>query len=172
MLHGIAPRDLEHVERAGDVGVDIGARIIEAVTHAGLRREMHDHVRLRRLCDGREPLLVREHRHVRGEAVRLRQNLVALFLQLHVVIGREPIDARHRMAVGEQALRKMEADKTGGAGDQKTQNRSPVIPGRAIPPSGRDNSGPFTQIQTGRETPLIANAGAGKTSRAGALLRA
>ena len=134
MLHGIAPRDLEHVERAGNVRLDISARIIQTVAHAGLRREMHDYVRLRGLCDGRETLLVREHGHVRREAVRLRQNFVALFLQRHVVIGREPIDARHHMAVGEQALRKMEADKAGGAGDQKTQNASPVIAGRTIPP--------------------------------------
>ena len=38
--------DFHHVERADQIGVDIGARVLQAVAHARLRGEMDDDVRL------------------------------------------------------------------------------------------------------------------------------
>src|SRR6476469_9180680 len=40
MLDTVVAAALEHVERAGDVGLDIGVGMIERVTDAGLRREV------------------------------------------------------------------------------------------------------------------------------------
>src|SRR5258708_4150919 len=52
----------------------------------------------------------------------------ARLLQLDVVIGRQSVNALHDMTVGQQAAREMEADKAGGAGDEKShgKNRSPL----------------------------------------------
>ena len=45
MLGLIFAGELQQVERANHVGVDVGARILEAVAHTGLRGEMDDDVR-------------------------------------------------------------------------------------------------------------------------------
>ena len=41
-----AAAELEQIEAADDVGLDVGARILEAVAHAGLGCEMHDAIGL------------------------------------------------------------------------------------------------------------------------------
>ena len=46
MLDPQLARAFHHVEGADDVGVDIGARVLEAVAHPGLRGEMDDDVGL------------------------------------------------------------------------------------------------------------------------------
>ena len=51
MLGRTGAREFEHVEGADEIGIDIGARIFEAVAHAGLRREMDDDVGLELLVD-------------------------------------------------------------------------------------------------------------------------
>ena len=44
MLHFQPARGLHHVERADNIGIEIGARIFQAVTHARLCREVDDHI--------------------------------------------------------------------------------------------------------------------------------
>ena len=44
MLHAQPPRGLHHVEGADHIGIDIGARVLEAVAHPGLRGEVDDHI--------------------------------------------------------------------------------------------------------------------------------
>ena len=35
------PAPFQHIDEAFEIGVDIGVRMIDRMTHAGLRREMH-----------------------------------------------------------------------------------------------------------------------------------
>ena len=42
MLDAVVPAALEHVQRADDVAVDVGVRVLERVAHARLRGEV-DH---------------------------------------------------------------------------------------------------------------------------------
>ena len=42
VLCAIVAATFEHVERASDIAVDVGLRILERVTHAGLRGEVDD----------------------------------------------------------------------------------------------------------------------------------
>src|SRR5579885_3245316 len=45
VLDAVVAATLEHIEKAGDVGVNVGVRIDERVAHAGLRGEMHHPLR-------------------------------------------------------------------------------------------------------------------------------
>src|SRR5437762_9402399 len=66
-----------------------------------------------------EPGTVCEHQLAGGELWKCCQQLMASALERRVVIWRHAVDPKHRMAVGQQALRQMEADESGAAGDQK-----------------------------------------------------
>ena len=44
MLSSEMPRTLEHVEKSGDVRVDVGLRILQRIADAGLSGQMHDTV--------------------------------------------------------------------------------------------------------------------------------
>jgi hypothetical protein len=59
---------LHHVERADDVGVDIGARVLEAVADPRLRREMHDDVGPELVGHAIEQRLVLQQRLGRGKS--------------------------------------------------------------------------------------------------------
>ncbi len=54
------PRHLHDVERPYDVAVDVGARILDRVTHTRLGGEMNDHVRPERLGDGDQDVSIFE----------------------------------------------------------------------------------------------------------------
>ena len=62
MTHRMAPRGLHDVEGTDDIGIEIGARILEAVAHAGLGGQMHDLVRDKGVDRGIERGLILEHR--------------------------------------------------------------------------------------------------------------
>jgi hypothetical protein len=122
MPRRLAAHDLEQIEGAVDIRAHIGFGIFEAVAHARLCGEMHDHIGIGALVNGGELLRILDVRDMRGEAVRAREDCMALFLQLDIVIGRQRIDALHVMAVGEQPFRKMKADEARGARDQKAHS--------------------------------------------------
>ena len=41
MAASMMPATFQHIDEALEIGVDIGMRMIDRITHAGLRREMH-----------------------------------------------------------------------------------------------------------------------------------
>ena len=109
----------QEIEGADDVGVDIGARVLDAVAHAGLGREMDRDLGRGLGHTAGEPRGVLEHQLAGGEFRKLSENLMAPALERLVVIGGDAVDPQHRVPIGEQAPRQMEADEAGGAGDKK-----------------------------------------------------
>ena len=56
MARRIRPRGLEQFERADDVAVEIGARVLDGIAHAGLSGEVHDDLRSMLVEQAREEL--------------------------------------------------------------------------------------------------------------------
>ena len=112
------PSTFEHVEEAREVGVNVGMRIDQRVTHAGLRGEMHDIGKAMRgeqfrhgAAVGNIDLLELEI----GECLELRDPGL---LETRIVIGIEIVDAYHVVSAGQQAPRNVHADESGRPGDE------------------------------------------------------
>ena len=128
MFRRLRARDLHDVEGADEIGVDIGARIFEAVANPRLRREMDDHVDGMLFGDLLQRRHIFEHLDIFDEMVRAAQNFVPCALQGDIVIGRHAVDADDVMSLREQPPREMKADETRGACNQETHFHSPGAP--------------------------------------------
>jgi len=113
-----APAAFKNVEEACEIGIGIGMRIDQRVTHAGLRGEMHDSGKaMRREQVGDRPAIgdVQLHELEIGEALEFRDSTL---FQPRVVMGIEIVEAQHVMSVRQQAARDMHSDEPGGPSDQ------------------------------------------------------
>ncbi len=81
MADGVEAGDLQHIEAADEIGVDIGARILEAVANARLRGEMDDDLGLGRLRRARQRRHILEHGDMGAKTVEARQLGVARLFQ-------------------------------------------------------------------------------------------
>ena len=114
----VVPATFEHVERAGHVAVDVGLRILERVTHAGLRGEVN-HAR---------KFLAREQRlhaalvgevHLHETKLRLPlEDGEARALEIRVVVVVEVVEPDDFVAARQQFLRDVGTNESGGAGEQ------------------------------------------------------
>lgn len=118
MLHLMMAARLENVEKADDVRVDIRARMVDAVPHTSLRREVDDNVRLILLEQRRDRRLIRQVALDKRECRILAQNLQPALLQADIIVIIEIIKADNRRPKPQQPLRQMKADKSRSAGDQ------------------------------------------------------
>ncbi len=116
---------LQHVERAKEIGIDIGAGIFKAVTHTRLGGEMNDDFRLGGVGRALQRILILEHADLRPEAVGAGKNGVTLFLEADIVIFRHAVEAGDEMTSIEQTLGDVKADKACCAGDQITHDDFP-----------------------------------------------
>ncbi|MNV85059.1 hypothetical protein D3C71_1789800 [compost metagenome] len=109
---------LEDVEKADQVGLAIGAGVVQRIAHPGLGRQV-DHL-TERLAG--EQLLkfarVGDVEGVEAEIGKAEQLLQARQLQLDAVVGIEVVDADHLDACFAQAPRNVVADEAGHAGNQ------------------------------------------------------
>ena len=132
------------MQRADDVGVDVGMRVFHPVADPRLSGEVNDPLRPRL---GEQPLHTRavgEVQLVEGEALAPLKLAEARLLQLNVIVGIEIIEADNLIAPVEQRLSGMVTDETGGAGDQHTHMsysralgpNARVLMTPAIPPAG------------------------------------
>ena len=100
------PRDLEHVEVADQVGLDIGARVLDRIAHAGLRAEMDDAVELlARRAPPRAPRRRRNRPGWNAKRLALSASIAASrsLLQRRPIIIVEVVDADHPVAARQQA---------------------------------------------------------------------
>ena len=105
---------LHDVERADDVGVDIGAGVFKAVANTGLRGQMDDCFGLDLANVFHQQISFLKPKFARRKAVRLRrQHSVALFLDAHVIIVGHRIETENFEPFFEEKFAKMEADEAG-----------------------------------------------------------
>src|SRR5262249_5322144 len=109
---------LKDMEEADEIGVGVGMRVDQRMTHARLRGEMHDM---------REALLLEQRRHAGAvsevELGETERRMPGQFVEprppeCRIVIGVEIVEADNGAGVGQQTTRDMEADEAGGAGDE------------------------------------------------------
>ena len=130
MLWRRMAHQLQKIEGSGEVRVEIGARIFEAVTHARLRREMIDRIEPRAIDLGQAGEILEQHL-MAAKALILFENRVAAALQLGVVIGGEAVDPDDLMAIGEKPRGHVETDESGAAGDENAHGVQGWRPGLA-----------------------------------------
>src|SRR5438128_10705494 len=116
--------ELQHLQVADDVGVDIGAWIFERVAYARLGAEMNDAAHLL-------PLQLRSQRArlcdvelVEGKSLAAGKPSEPRRLQRRIVIGVHAVDAHDGVTACEQALADMAADEAGGSGDEDGHART------------------------------------------------
>ena len=133
MPAAVVPAAFQDIGEADDVGIDIGVRIDQRKSHAGLRAEMH-HVG--------EAMLGKKRRHAsavrkvefdEAEAFELFELGEARLFQPGIVVGVQVVDADNGAALPEQQPRDVEADEAGGAGDEGGLLSHAMLSARAPP---------------------------------------
>jgi hypothetical protein len=112
-------RELEHVEVADQVRVNVGVRVFDRIADAGLGAEMDDLVeplagggRGQRRIVGKIDL---QERETVVPPVQLRK---AIAFQLGAVIIVDVVEPDHLLAPGHEALAHVKANEAGGAGHE------------------------------------------------------
>ena len=121
------PAAFEHVEEAGDVGVDIVVRRRERMANPGLGGKMHHMGEPTFRKQRRHAVAVLEVELMEAERIVAGEFGEARLLEGGVVIGVEVVDADHGAPARREALGDVETDEPGGAGDQDrlSRHRSP-----------------------------------------------
>ena len=117
------PAAFEHVEEAGDVGIDVVVRRREGVADAGLGGEMDHMGEAEFRKQRRHAVAVLEVELAETECIEAGELGEARLLERGIVIGIEVVDADHGAPARREALGDVEADESGGAGDQDRLSR-------------------------------------------------
>ena len=105
VLDAVVPAALEHVERAGDVAVDVRLRVLERITHAGLRGQVDDARKFLAREQRLHAALVGEI-HLHETELRLPlEDGEARALQVRVVVVVEVVEPDHFVATRQQLVR-------------------------------------------------------------------
>jgi|GEM_PF-5337841 len=110
---------LQQVERAGEVGIRIGLRVLEAVAHARLGGEVDDDVGphpSEEIVEQAGRLQAALHRLEAGQALKLG---VARPLQGDVVVVGEAVEPDDRVPLAQEAPAEVIADEAGRAGHER-----------------------------------------------------
>ena len=86
MAHGMNARELHHIERSNEIGVDVCARIFEAIANASLRCEVNDDVGRARLHCACQRIHILEHGDGVAKAVAAEKDRATRLFQSQVVI--------------------------------------------------------------------------------------
>ncbi len=113
------PACFEDFELGDEIGADIGARMIDRIAHAGLRREMDDAVDLgMRPREAEQRLGIGEIEALEAEAALARQGREPRLFQRDRIIVVDVIDADDVFAALQKRRADMHADEAGRAGDE------------------------------------------------------
>lgn len=116
MIHLELARAFHHVERADEIGVGVGARVLKTVSHTGLPCEMDDDIGLLRHRQLVQFVEIFEHPDMCREMPVLQQHLVPLFFQAHIVVVGHAVVADDGKTLVKEKLRQVKADKAGRTG--------------------------------------------------------
>src|SRR4029079_8662148 len=118
MLDTVVAAALEHVERAGDVGPDIGVGMIKRVTDAGLRREVDNPLGPLRGKHRLDHLTLGKVRLDEMESVAALEPPKTGLFERDIVVRAHIVEPNDLVAAVEQPGRSVETDEAGGAGNQ------------------------------------------------------
>lgn len=122
MLHRVVAASLEHVEEADEVALQVGARVLDRVTHARLGGEVHHDVEAvlsEQALDEGGIAQVATHESKAALRVGLGQHAKARVLDAGVIVAVEIVESdNHVIGFLEQLLDEERSDETGGSGDE------------------------------------------------------
>ena len=119
------PRNLQHIEMANKIRLNVSARIIDRIAHSRLRAEMDDTIELSTVeREGKRPVVSKVNLHeLESPAATLALEAGdAIALQTDIVIIVQIVDADYAIAPLHKAASNMIADKTGCPRDQGSHN--------------------------------------------------
>lgn len=121
VLDRVVAASLEDVEKADEVALEVGARVLDGITHARLGGEVHHDVEAvlgEQALDEGGVAQVAAHEGEAAVRVGFGQHAQARVLDAGVVVAVEVVEAdNHVIGHLEQLLDKERADKAGGSGD-------------------------------------------------------
>ena len=125
MLDAVVTAALQHVQRAGQVAVGVGVRVLDRVAHARLRREVHDALE-RALREQRlHGRAVGEVDPLEPESLLRLEPREAGLLERGVVVRVEVVEADDLVAARQQPFGDVVADEARGAGDEHPHQSRP-----------------------------------------------
>src|SRR5271155_4083088 len=117
---GLGPSTaLQNIEKAGEIGVEIGVRILQRVAHSGLRGKMHHRSEIAVAENCFHGFAIGKVDAVKRKSLKLPQHGKTRLFERRIIIGIEIVDTDDRAAAFENTSRQRKADKDCGAGDQK-----------------------------------------------------
>src|ERR1043166_4048702 len=102
----------EHVEKTGEIGVQVGVGIDERMAHAGLSGKVHDRGKTMGGEQRRHAGTIRQIELRETKARETRELRKPRLLEFRIVIGVEIVDADDRVPVFAQAARNMKANES------------------------------------------------------------
>jgi len=123
MGHAAMAAQLQHVDEAGQVAVDVGMRVFQRVTHAGLGGQVDDPGRLDLVEQRGQAVAVGQVEHADIGVRAQRGHAITLDLRSVVVVV--VVQADDALAALTQGLAGVGADETGGTGHE---NRHGICP--------------------------------------------
>ncbi|MNS78399.1 hypothetical protein D3C72_1120140 [compost metagenome] len=114
----MVPTGFQHIEETHQVRLPIDIRVVQRVTHPGLRRQVHHlgkPVVAEQVHQGR---FVDDVHFPEAKTRQRLQHLEACVLELYVVVIIEVVDTDDVLTLAAQAPDRMKTDETGGTGDQ------------------------------------------------------
>src|SRR5690242_16525788 len=114
MLASVMPAAFEDVGEALQIGIDVGVRLLERVTHPGLRREMHNLRKSIRLEECSRSGAVGDIDPLEAESLFILECLDPRLFKSGIVVWRHVVDADHATSRREQSPSHMRADESGG----------------------------------------------------------
>ena len=125
VLDAVVTAALQHVQRARQVAVGVGVRVLDRVAHAGLRREVHDAAD-RGACEQRfHRRAVGEVDAREAESLARREAREARLLERRVVVRVQVVEADDLVAAREQPLADVVADEARRAGHENAHQSRP-----------------------------------------------
>ena len=109
--------EFQDIEKADQVRLQIGIRVVDAVAHPGLGRQVDDVLHGMAFEDGIELGIVGQVSPVESEVFASKQSQPLLF-QAYLIVVIEIVHCDDRTAECEQFSCKMKADETGSTGDK------------------------------------------------------
>jgi len=112
VLYALVTAALKDVHEAHDVAVDVGVGVFDGVADAGLGGHVEDDIKEMVLEERVYPVAILNVQFGEGEVFVLFEDPKPGLFEFHVVVIVQVVDAHNGLAIFEEPLREVKADKT------------------------------------------------------------